>query len=64
MVRVVLGHRVILATLVAAGCAYAMLRHSRQMMFEGVSFSDGGGWAALVMAEFTVALGALAVALY
>ena len=40
-----------------------MLRHSRQMMFEGVSLQDGGGWAALVMVEFTVALAALAFAL-
>ena len=49
--------------LVAAGCGYAMLRHSRQMMFEGVSLTDGGGFATLVMVEFTAALGALAVAL-
>ena len=58
-----LAHRTLIATLVASGCAYGMLRHSRQMLFDGVSLSDGGGWAALVMVEFTVALGALAVAL-
>ena len=58
-----LAHRTLIATLVAAACAYGMLRHSRQMMFEGISLTDGGGWAALVMAEFTVALGALGVAL-
>jgi hypothetical protein len=63
MIDLVLAHRVLLATLVAAGSAYAMLRHSRQMMFEGVSLQDGGGWAALVMVEFTVALAALAFAL-
>ena len=59
----VVAHHALIATLVAAGCAYAMLRHSRQMLFEGVSLSNGGGWAALVMVEFTVALAALAVAL-
>jgi hypothetical protein len=63
MKQAVLAHRTLLATLTAAGCAYAMLRHSRQMMFDGISLSEGGGWAALVMVEFTVALGALAVAL-
>lgn len=57
------AHRVFLSTLIAAGCAYAMLRHSRQMMFEGISLSDGGGWAALVTVEFTAALAAIAVAL-
>lgn len=56
--------RVLIATLVAGGCAYAMLRHSKQMLFEGVSISDGGGWAALVLTEFMAAVGALAVALY
>lgn len=58
-----LAHRTLFATLVASGCAYAMLRHARQMMFDGISLSDGGGWAALVMVEFTIALGALGVAL-
>ena len=53
-----------LSTLVAAGCGYAMLRHARQMMFEGVTLSDGGGYAALVMVEFTAALAAIAVALF
>lgn len=59
-----LGRRVFIATLAAAGCAYAMLRHSKQMLFEGTSFSEGGGLTALVMAEFTAALGAISVALY
>jgi hypothetical protein len=58
------SRRVLIATLVAAGCAYAMIRHSRQMLFEGTSFADGGGITALVMAEFTAALGAISVALY
>jgi hypothetical protein len=61
--EVMLAHKVLIATLVSAGCAYAMLRHARQMMFEGVGLSEGGGWAALVLAEFTVSLAALAVAL-
>jgi hypothetical protein len=59
----VLAHRVLLATLAAAACGYAMLRHSKQMLFEGTSLRDGGGLAALVMVEFTLALGSLAVAL-
>jgi hypothetical protein len=62
-VRVVLSRRGLICTLVAGGCAWAMLRHSRQMLFEGVSMSDGGGWAALVIAEFTASLAAIAVAL-
>ena len=59
-----LGHRVLIATLVAAGCAYAMLRHSKQMLFEGTTFAEGGGMTALVLAEFTAALAAISVALY
>jgi len=34
------------------------------MLFDGVSLGDGGGWTAVIMAEFMVALGALAVASY
>jgi len=59
-----LAHRVLIAVLVAAGCSWAMLRHSRQMLFDGVSLTDGGGWAVLVMVEFTAAMVAIAVALY
>jgi len=60
----VFARRTMIALLIAAGCAYAMLRQSKQMLFEGTSFADGGGATALVMAEFTAALGSLAVALY
>ncbi len=55
--------RVLISTLVAAGCAYAMLRHSRRMLFEGTSFYEGGGLTALVIAEFSGALAAISVAL-
>jgi hypothetical protein len=59
-----LAHRVLIATLLAAGCAYAMLRHSSQMLHEGTSVRDGGGMTVLVMCEFTAALAAISVALY
>lgn len=59
-----IAHRVLIATLVAAGCAYAMLRHASQMLHEGTSLTDGGGITALVMCEFTAALAAISVALY
>jgi hypothetical protein len=60
---VLIAHRVLIATLVAAGCAYAMLRHAGRMLHEGTSMSDGGGMTVLVMCEFTAALGAISVAL-
>jgi hypothetical protein len=54
----------LIATLVAAASGYAMLRHAHQTAaFDGVAMVDGGGWTALVIAEFAVALGAIAVAL-
>jgi hypothetical protein len=59
-----LSRRVLISALIAAGCGFAMLRHSKQMLFEGTSFSEGGGLTALVMAEFTAALAAISVALY
>ena len=58
------GFRSFIALLIAAGCGYAMLRHSRRMLFDGVSLSDGGGWTAVILGEFTIALGALAIASY
>jgi hypothetical protein len=58
-----LAHRVLIATLIAAGCAYGMLRHSKQMLFEGTALSDGGGMTVLVLTEFTAALAAISVAL-
>ena len=58
-----LAYRVLIATLVAAGCAYAMLHHSKQMLHEGASLA-GGGMTVLVMSEFTAALAAISVALH
>ena len=55
--------RVLIALLIAAASGYAMLRHARRMMFHGISIGDGGGWAVIVMLEFTTAVGALAIAL-
>ena len=57
-----LNRRVLIATLVAAGCAYAMLRHAKQMLFEGTTFAEGGGLTAAVLVEFMAALGAISVA--
>ena len=59
-----IAHRVLIATLVAAGCAYAMLRHANEMLHQGTSVTDGGGMTVLVMCEFTAALAAISVALY
>ena len=58
------AHRALISTLVAAGCGYAMLRHSKAMLFHGVGLRDGGGWTALVMTEFVAAFGSISIALY
>ena len=55
--------RALVALLVAAVAGYAMLRHAKHMIWSGVTLGDGGGWAVLVLLEFSVALGALGVAL-
>jgi hypothetical protein len=54
----------LVATLVAAAASYAMTRHMRTMLHEGSTHADGGGWTAVVMVEFMVAMGALGVAFY
>ena len=58
------ARRVLYAVLVAAVAGYWMIRHSNRMLIEGVSFQEGGGWTALVLAEFFVAMSGIAVALY
>ena len=58
------SHRVLVAMLVAVTGGYAMIRHARQMLHEGISLEDGGGWTALVLTEFLVAMSGVAVALY
>ena len=49
--------------LVAVTVGYSMIRHAQRMLHEGVSFEDGGGWTALVLTEFVVAMGGVGVAL-
>jgi hypothetical protein len=49
--------------LVAVVVGRSMVRHARRMLHEGISLEDGGGWTAVVLVEFVVAMGAVAVAL-
>ena len=60
----VFSHRVLLALPICLASGYALLFHARQMMHEGVSLEDGGGWTAVVTGEFLVHVSALAVVLY
>lgn len=57
------SQRSLVAVLIATGGMWAMLRHSRRMLREGVSLEDGGGWTVLILSEFLVAMTALGVAL-
>ena len=56
------NRRALFAMLVAVTVGYSMIRHAQRMLHEGVAFEDGGGWTALVLAEFVVAMGGVAVA--
>lgn len=56
--------RALVGMLVAAVAGFSMIRHARQMLHDGTSLEDGGGWTALVLAEFVVAMSAVAFALY
>lgn len=58
------SRRTLIALLVAATAAYSMVHHARVMLHEGVALEEGGGWTAVFLAEFMVALGAVAAALY
>jgi hypothetical protein len=58
------ARRSLYAVLVAAAAGYAMIRHSKRMLHDGVAFEDGGGWTALVLSEFMVAMAGIAAALY
>ena len=53
----------LLAALVAALSGFAVVRTGKAMMREGVDIQDGGGWAALLIAEVCVSFTAVAVAL-
>jgi len=53
----------LVAALVAALSGFAVVRTGKAMMREGVDIQDGGGWAALLIAEVCVSFTAVAVAL-
>ena len=53
----------LLAALIAAISGYAVVRTGKAMMHAGVEIQDGGGWAALLIAEVCVSFTAVAVAL-
>lgn len=57
------SHRALIAALVAAVSGYAVLRTGRAMVDGGLAIEDGGGWVALMIAEVSCSLAAVAVAL-
>jgi hypothetical protein len=57
------GTRSLLAALVAALSGFAVVRTGKSMMRDGVEIQDGGGWAALLIAELCVNFAAVGVAL-
>lgn len=56
--------RTLIAMLVAIASGYSMIRHARKMPHDGVALEDGGGWTALILTEFMIAMGGLGVAIY
>jgi hypothetical protein len=57
------SQRVLIAALVGAVSGYAVLRTTRAMVDGGLTIEDGGGWVALLIAEISCSLVAVAVAL-
>jgi hypothetical protein len=55
--------RSLIAALVACLSGYAVIRHSRSMIHNGVTANDGGGWTAVIMTEAIACFAAVAVAL-
>jgi len=55
--------RSLIAALVAAISGYAVVRTGGSMMRNGIELQDGGGWAALIIAEACVSFAAVGVAL-
>ena len=53
----------LLAALVAALSGFAVVRTGKAMTRDGVGVQDGGGWAALLIAEVCVNFTAVAIAL-
>jgi len=52
------------AALVAAVSGWGVVHHGRQMIHEGVTVGEGGGWTALLLTEFMVSFAAAGVAIY
>lgn len=42
------------AMIVAALSGWAVVHHSRAMLHNGITAAEGGGWTALILAEFTM----------
>ncbi len=57
------SQRALIAALVAALSGFAVVRTARVMMDGSYSVEDGGGWAALLIAEVCCSFAAVAVAL-
>lgn len=55
--------KTLLAALVAALSGFAVIRTGKAMTRDAVEIQDGGGWAALVIAEVCVNFAAVGVAL-
>jgi hypothetical protein len=64
MAELIFAERPLIAILVALAAAYAMTRHARLMLHQGIGVETGGGWTAVFMCEFMIALAALGVASY
>ena len=61
--RPVPSQRSLIAALVASLSGYGFVRHSRSMLHNGVSGSEGGGWTAVIMSEAIACFAAVAIAL-
>lgn len=56
-------HLAAVASLVALVSGWGLIHHARSMLFNGVGVQEGGGWAALILAETMVFLVSVAIAL-
>jgi hypothetical protein len=57
------SHISLIAAFVAAASGWAMIHHSRGLMHNGESLTDGGGWTAIILTETMISLGAAAFAI-
>ena len=64
MARSVPSTVALVAALAAAVSGWGVVHHGRQMIHEGVTVEDGGGWVALLLTEFMVSFSASCVAIY